>query len=112
MPTSQYNQISKIMDLIIELNPKSILDIGVGFGKYGVLCREYLKFWVWDGTHDFHDFKTRIDGVEAFEEYLTPIHAFVYDNIYKGDAKDLVDQLDTSYDLVLLIDVLEHFNKS
>jgi len=110
MPTSQHYQISKIMQLVITLNPNSILDIGVGFGKYGVLCREYLELM--DGREDYHNFKRRIDGIEAFEDYLTPLHEFVYDNIYKGNALNVVEQLDTDYDLVLLIDVLEHFSKS
>ena len=110
MPTSQHDQISKVMELIITLNPNSILDIGVGFGKYGVLCREYLEFW--DGREDYHNFKTKIDGIEAFEDYLTPLHDFIYDNIYVGNALNLIDELDINYDLVLLIDVFEHFDKS
>ena len=38
-------QITDIMQLITIANPKSILDIGVGFGKYGYLSREYLEIW-------------------------------------------------------------------
>ena len=54
MPSSQHYHISKIMDLIININPMSILDIGTGFGKYGVLCREYLELW--DGRHNYSQF--------------------------------------------------------
>jgi hypothetical protein len=97
------------MDLIIYLKPDSILDIGVGFGKYGVLCREYLELW--DGRGRYSEFIRRIDGVEAFQNYITPLHRFVYSNIYVDDALDLIDKLDFNYDLVLLIDVLEHFKK-
>lgn len=108
MPSSQHFQISKIMDIIIALKPFSVLDVGTGFGKYGVLCREYLELW--DGREEYN-FLKRIDGVEVFENYITPLHKFIYNNIYTENIIDLVEKLDYSYDLVLLIDVLEHFTK-
>ncbi len=91
------------------LNPDSVLDVGAGFGKYGMLCREYLELW--DGRQKYSDFRRRIDAVEAFEIYITPLHNFVYNHIYIGDIQEMYDELDFNYDLVLLIDVLEHFNK-
>jgi hypothetical protein len=97
------------MNLIVILNPNSLLDIGTGFGKYGLLCREYLELW--DGRENYYQFLRRIDGVEAFGKYITPLHQFVYNNIYVKDVSDLVEELDYSYDLVLLVDVLEHFDK-
>jgi len=45
MPTSHPFQLDDIVQLIIETAPLSILDIGVGFGKYGLLAREYLEIW-------------------------------------------------------------------
>jgi hypothetical protein len=51
------------MDLVTTLNPDSVMDIGAGFGKYGVLCREYLELW--DGRQDYSNFKRRIDGVDS-----------------------------------------------
>ena len=108
MPSSQHYHISKIMDLITIIDPRSVLDVGTGFGKYGILCREYLELW--DGRQQYSDFKRRIDGVEAFSPYITPLHNYVYDNLYVEDMRELVAKLDYSYDLVLLIDVLEHLS--
>jgi 2-polyprenyl-3-methyl-5-hydroxy-6-metoxy-1,4-benzoquinol methylase len=96
------------MDLIISVKPFSVLDVGSGFGKYGVLCREYLELW--DGRYEY-EFLRRIDGVEVFENYITPLHKYIYNNIYTENIINLVNNLDYSYDLVLLIDVLEHFSK-
>jgi hypothetical protein len=42
MPTSHKYQIKEIMELMVLINPKKILDLGIGFGKYGYLAREYL----------------------------------------------------------------------
>jgi Methyltransferase domain len=97
------------MDIIIHINPMSILDIGTGFGKYGVLCREYLELW--DGRRNYSQFLRRIDGVEVFGDYITPLHKFVYNNIYINDIMEVLDKIESRYDLVLLIDVLEHFEK-
>nr|MBA3284464.1 glycosyltransferase family 1 protein [Nitrosopumilus sp.] len=108
MPSSQYYHISKIMEMIISLKPNSVLDIGSGYGKFGVLCREYLELW--DGRQKY-EFKKRIDCVEVFKEYITPLHKYIYNYIYNNNILDLVTNLDYRYDLILLIDVLEHFEK-
>ncbi|HEX5905003.1 MAG TPA: methyltransferase domain-containing protein [Candidatus Nitrosocosmicus sp.] len=108
MPSSQYYHISKIMEIIISLDPKSVLDMGSGFGKFGVLCREYLELW--DGRQKY-EFKRRIDCVEVFQQYISPLHQYIYDNVYNNDILDIAPKLDIRYDLILLIDVLEHFEK-
>jgi hypothetical protein len=109
LPSSSHKHVSKIMDLVLKLDPYSILDVGTGFGKYGVLCREYLELW--DGRQNYNEFLRKIDGVEAFGAYITPLHRFVYNNIYSEDILTLIDGVDYNYDLFLLIDVLEHFDK-
>ena len=96
------------MEMIISLNPRSVMDMGSGFGKFGVLCREYLELW--DGRQKY-EFNRRIDCVEIFQQYISPLHKYVYDNVYKEDILEIAPKLDTKYDLVLLIDVLEHFEK-
>jgi hypothetical protein len=83
--------------------------VGIGFGKYGFLCREYLELW--GKKENYGKFEKIIDGIEVFEKYLTPTHRFIYNEILIGDAKDIVKKLSRRYDLVLLIDVLEHFSK-
>lgn len=108
MPSSQYYHISKIMEMIISLNPRSVMDMGSGFGKFGVLCREYLELW--DGRQKY-EFNRRIDCVEIFQQYISPLHKYVYDNVYNENILEIAPKLDTKYDLVLLIDVIEHFEK-
>lgn len=60
MPTSHFYQLDQLTELIFILNPKSILDIGVGFGKYGFLAREYLNL---NRDDNYKNFKRRIDGI-------------------------------------------------
>lgn len=108
MPTSTYKTLAEIIELIIFIDPDSLLDVGVGFGKYGVLSREYLELW--SRSEAYNNWKIRIDGIEVFKEYITPLHNFIYNNIYIGDALEIIPNLKQTYDLILLIDVLEHFD--
>jgi len=107
MPSSHPYQLNEILELIIETNPRKLLDIGIGFGKYGFLSREYLELWYPDAVYGSH--KRQIDGIEAFEAYLTPLHRLIYDRIFTGDAREVLPVLSDRYDLILMIDVFEHF---
>lgn len=109
MPTSFHGQISTILNLIFEINPASILDIGVGFGKYGVLLRDLLD--VPYERYGKETWKIRIDGIEGYPGYENPIHTYAYDHVYYDKAEVALDQIGTVYDLALMIDVLEHFEK-
>lgn len=108
MPSSNPDQINEIMQIVLKLKPDSVLDIGTGFGKYGFLCREYLEICF--GSDKFGDWQKRIDGIEIYEDYITPLQKQVYTNLYVGDANDLLPKHDFVYDLILLINVLEHFS--
>ncbi len=44
MPLSFAQAIPVIIEQVAHLKPSSILDVGIGFGKYGVLLREVLEF--------------------------------------------------------------------
>jgi len=109
MPTSHLHQINEILELIVLTNPQTILDVGVGFGKYGALAREYLELR--DGRNQYNDWQRRIDGIEVFSDYITPLHDYIYDTVRIGDATEIISTLNLRYDLILLIDVLEHFTK-
>ena len=110
MPTSNLNQISDIVELIVAANPRSVLDVGVGFGKYGVLAREYLELR--DGRAVYDDWQRQIDGIEIFHGYLTGLHEAIYDRIFNGDAAEVLPGLpEQVYDLVLLVDIIEHFDR-
>lgn len=109
MPSSSHYQINEIIELVVRLKPKSILEIGPGFGKYGYLCREYLELW--DGRDQYGDWQCRIDCIEAFPQYITPVHRQIYSNVYTGNALEILPGLNERYDLILMVDVFEHFTE-
>ncbi len=107
MPTSQWSQIGVIVDAMMRLQPKSVLDVGVGHGKWGFLAREYLE--IFPGRVPYGTRTHRVEGIEAHEPYLGPVHEQLYDRVHRGEALDVLRTLDDrSFDLVLLIDILEH----
>jgi len=102
MPVSQYHGIAAIALEIQWLAPKSVVDLGVGFGKFGVLCREILDAWYGRCRQD--QWEARIDGWEAFAGYSNPCWS-VYSRFYQRDFSSVMH---AGYDLVLMIDSLEH----
>ncbi|MBI3853884.1 MAG: class I SAM-dependent methyltransferase [Verrucomicrobia bacterium] len=113
MPSSRPNTIPTVIHLIRQFNPKSILDVGVGFGKWGHLFREYTDINEAEkdpARYQRRNWRVRIDGIEGHADYLTPMHRYLYNNIFVGDARALMKKL-PPYDLVFIGDVIEHFTK-
>lgn len=102
MPVSDLHNLSDIAIEIQRIAPRSVLDAGCGFGLYGALCRQIM-----DGQNgNCHPSQWRgvIVGIEAWGKYENPTWR-CYDNVFVRGI--VCDQ--KHFDLVLLIDVLEHF---
>jgi hypothetical protein len=123
MPTCRPEILSPVFERVLKLpRPNSVLDVGVGFGKWGFLLREYLD--VWNTKQSLYDCRTtRIDGLEPFMPYqLGPGAAnwWAYDHVYPVTVQDWI--LGTKprasapasgvasfrYDWIFMMDVLEH----
>jgi len=125
MPTSNPDFVTMVCQSIMNINPLSVLDVGIGFGKYGFLAREYTDVC----RERYFQWQTRIDGIEIFEPYVLEIQRKIYDNIYIADAIEVLSgryppittnkdvALDpnmvplSKYDLVIASDILEHYDK-
>jgi hypothetical protein len=94
MPTSDARQIPVVLSALQRIEPRTVLDVGAGYGKYGVLCREYLP---------------SLERIEAVEAWPRAMLYDGYDDVYAGDFLSI--DLAPGYDALLLIDVVEHFAK-
>lgn len=105
MPSSDHRQIPIIIDIVKEVKPKTVLDIAFGFGKYGLLIKEYLRpkpyIDKWQSVE-------RVDGLEVFPDYVTDIQRAIYDNVIIANA---IDHEYEPYDLFLMVDCIEHMSK-
>jgi SAM-dependent methyltransferase len=109
MPTSPYAHLYPLVEFLSATTPLSVLDIGVGNGKLGFIARDLLDV-MYGGRHRKEDWQVKIDGIEIFADYIQDHQKAIYDDIYIGNAFDLIDTLG-SYDVIILGDVLEHFEK-
>lgn len=101
MPSSALAVVPTVLNHMVTLDPGSILDIGAGFGKYGVLFREYCP------RHP------RVVGVEAWEPYVAN-HRLrgIYDDLLVCDVMELNSHLLNVCEAVFLGDVIEHLTKT
>lgn len=82
---------------IVELNPKTILDVGAGQGVYLDLIRDVL------GDDPI------ISAVEVWKPYIKKFNLENrYNNVYQIDVRELTN---FDYDLVILGDILEHMKE-
>jgi len=104
LPISDIHAIPAIVNEVYRLQPERMIELGIGFGKYGVLCREVLDAIYGRCRPD--QWRRTIHGVEGFDQYRNPC----------WDAYDAVEVRDFStasgrpsgWDLVLMVDSLEH----
>jgi 2-polyprenyl-3-methyl-5-hydroxy-6-metoxy-1,4-benzoquinol methylase len=98
MPSSNLSLAPRLVHLVHTTQPhRSVLDVGPGHGKYAVLLREYTE-----GIE-------RLDAVEAWEPYIEAFNLrALYDHVKRDDVCNLSDAVLGAYDVVLMVDVLEH----
>jgi len=110
MGTSNWQNISWCVQAIMRIEPKSVLDVGVGFGRWGMVIREFAEVWFDRITPE--QWEIELEGIEAFPKNIAPYHEHFYDRIHIGDALEVAFDLEGRWDLTILGDVLEHFYKS
>jgi len=93
--------ITKILQLI-PINTKSLLDLGCGRGIIGILTRIY-RYNI-----------EKMVGVDIFNKYINFCRKHrIYDQIIKWDLRNLpLPFIDKSFDVVTLIEVVEHLPKA
>lgn len=106
MPSSSLQVAPAVIHMVWEVQqarpgrPLRILDVGPGWGKYERLLREYAEPELY------------IAAVEAWAPYVERHQlAARYDLVIVGDVCDQPAEVLAAFDLVLMVDVLEHIPK-
>jgi SAM-dependent methyltransferase len=108
MPHSWYYPTTLIQEKVEKVAPRSVLDVGIGLGKWGYLLREQLD---WNALRIQREtWQARIVGIEVYS-YESPLHSWVYDEVIRANVLDVLDRA-AGFDLVLLSDVIEHIDKA
>jgi 2-polyprenyl-3-methyl-5-hydroxy-6-metoxy-1,4-benzoquinol methylase len=115
MASSFSSQIPVILHLLGKLQPKSVLDVGKGFGKYGFLLHEYVGIDNAQRPQPTLSLRDQsrivIDAVESNPDYMWPHLDQIYRQVYSARIEDVFKSGLPAYDLVLMIDVIEHLTK-
>ena len=111
MATSRYEQLPLIVEYLQATQPKTVLDIGVGFGKIGLLIREYLEAWMDKTTPDKWDIY--IEGIEIYENYhKDSFQQIIYNKIIYCNAMDFKEYPSKDkFDLITCFDMVEHLKE-
>jgi len=97
MPGSMDEGKDQIKIWIQQINPKTVLDVGCGKGTYSDIFK------------DLNMKPEKFDALEVWKPYINKYKlAEKYNNIINVDARE---HKDWDYDLVILVDVLEHMTK-
>ena len=99
MPVSYHENYECYKGLIKEYQPKTLLDVGMGYGNIGKYAKDVIP-------------DIELNGVEIFLPYLFSIasQAKLFKRIIVSDIRDLVDKL-WSVDIVTAWDVIEHLKR-
>jgi predicted TPR repeat methyltransferase len=86
------------------VRPRSVLDLGIGMGLYGTVIRQWVDLGV-------RPWRTRLVGVEGFADYRNPCWD-LYDEVQVASIEEFLTSGTETWDAILLLDVLEHFEHS
>jgi len=104
--------IENILNTVRTVNPAKILDVGTGFGKFSILIREMILSERAEKGDLLPKDDLIIDCVEEAKYFHNlPYHDKLYNNHFHKDVMDIPIDILNSYDLILLIDVVEHWDK-
>jgi hypothetical protein len=110
MGTSNWQNIPFCIEALMKIAPTRVLDIGVGYGRWGMIVREFCDIWY--GRVFRADWTVQIEGVEGFAPNIGDYHNVFYNKIHIGDFRKVVATLSGKWSVVIFGDVLEHFEKS
>ena len=87
MPTCSSYLLTPVVSFTGWLDPQSVLDVGCGYGQWGMLLRQHLDY-PWQLHAGIPRWNRRIDGIEAWEPYRNPLWDFAYDKVVVKEATE------------------------
>lgn len=112
MPSSRADHLHEFARLIEHVNPRSVLDLGIGSGLKGAMFREYTDVWNYGVIHVDDPRAIDLVGVEIWPKYRNPLWD-LYNHVYISDAIEVLRLFGPgSFDLVHAGDIIEHMTES
>jgi len=110
MPQSDHWAVPWVVELVDHLLPDSVFDFGVGNGQFGLQLRQCLD--IGRGRLKREQWEVTIEGVEVFENYRNPAWEYFYNDVHVGDGVQYLTHSKHQWDVILICDVIEHFERA
>jgi predicted SAM-dependent methyltransferase len=103
MPIGCYSLVPHVAYHLVTRRARRVLDLGIGFGIYGGVVRQWLDLGV-------RPWSTYLVGVEGWANYRSPMWD-LYDLIIADSIERYASLRIEQFDCILIMDVIEHFTK-
>ncbi|MDP6443719.1 MAG: hypothetical protein QGG36_18610 [Pirellulaceae bacterium] len=103
MPIGSYTALPHVVHSLLEFRPQRLLDLGIGFGFFGGVVRQWLDYGV-------KPWKSYLVGVESFEGYGNPMWD-LYNLVVVDTIENYLASCEETFQGVVLSDVVEHFSR-
>lgn len=103
VPIGSFAAVPSLVQTLLQLHPRSVLDLGLGFGGNGAAVREWLDLGV-------TPWRTHLVGVECWMDYRNPVWD-LYNVIHAQTIEQFLAGNHELFECVLFTEVLEHFDK-
>lgn len=103
MPIGCYSLVPEIASRLCARQPLRILDVGIGFGMYGAVVRQ----WVDNGVMAWQRY---LVGVEAWGRYRNPVWD-LYNLVIVDTIQGYLAKQPETFDFILMTDLIEHLDR-
>lgn len=88
------------LDALQDVLPDRLLDVGLGFGRWGILAREVCDSE--RGRIRSENWRTHIEAVTATPNQVEEYHHFFYDQIHVIDPVEYLETITDQWDLIVI----------
>ena len=99
MPISSHAILPYVVEEVLRVQPKRVLDVGIGNGIYGALIYNYASTLLKEIP--------RLIGIEPWEPYRNHLWE-VYDEVHLKPVQDFKTK--QTFDVIICADVIEHLS--
>lgn len=83
-----------------EISPSSVLHVGVGFGKWGMIVRDVCDEAA--GRVHRENWRVRLEGIEPVPAHVEEHQRLIYDYIHTGDGAQVMEDMKEPWDLIVI----------
>jgi SAM-dependent methyltransferase len=100
-----WQQIPFCIEAMVDISPLRVLDVGIGFGRWGMLIREFCGA---KGNGDPTEGRSvLLVGIETLRAEVAEHARFFYDQIHFGSGIEVVERMNDRWNLVIFGEALQ-----